>query len=239
MHSKINSCFEMAMTAGREYDLMVRLRPDKPIRHLCFSWRELLDVCRSKPVLFADRAFGAHYAGPMIGDQFAIGTPAVMEVYSRTWTTHPQIASCGLLKFPKAFDGHVSLAQVCWLHGVDVRRAPILFGPLQDAEHLDSSAILQCLSADAAGRMDRLDVEMIEATTEDIKRIGSGHRRRAGHALGRLLVVRGGDANSNCDGLSQQFGVLLLWGEGKTEVLRVVAATLCVVGLSACTAVTG
>lgn len=180
MHSKINSCFEMAMTAGREYDLMVRLRPDKPIRHLCFSWRELLDVCRSKPVLFADRAFGAHYAGPMIGDQFAIGTPAVMEVYSRTWTTHPQIASCGLLKFPKAFDGHVSLAQVCWLHGVDVRRAPILFGPLQDAEHLDSSAILQCLSADAAGRMDRLDVEMIEATTEDIKRIGSGHRRRAG-----------------------------------------------------------
>ena len=62
---------------------------------------------------------------------------------------------------------------------------------------------------------------------------------RLGHALGRLLVVRGGDANSNCDGLSQQFGVLLLWGEGKTEVLRVVAATLCVVGLSACTAVTG
>lgn len=176
MHSKISSCFEMAMTAGREYDLMVRLRPDKPIRDLCFSWRELLDACRSKPVLFADRAFGLHYGGPMIGDQFAIGTPAVMEVYSRTWTTHPWIATRGLLKFPKAFDGHVSLAQVCWLHGVDVRRAPFLFGPLQDAERLSSAAILECLTTDASGRMDRLDVEMIEATSEDLKRIRSGHR---------------------------------------------------------------
>ena len=170
MHSKISSCFEMAMTAGREYDLVVRLRPDKPIRDLCFSWQELLDACRTRPVLFADRAFGLHYAGPMIGDQFAIGTPAMMEVYSRTWTMHPRIAACGLLKFPYAFEGHVSLAQVCWLHGVDVRRAPILFGPLQDAERLNSSAILECLAADSSGRMDRLDADMIEAVSHDMKR---------------------------------------------------------------------
>lgn len=177
MHSKISSCFEMAMTAGREYDLMVRLRPDKPIRDLCYSWRELVEACRSAPVLFADRAFGAHYAGPMIGDQFAIAAPAVMEVYCRTWTTHPQIETCGLLKFPKAFEGHVSLAQVCWLHGVDVKRAPILFGALQDAERLDSAAIMQCLTSDASGRMDRLDVEMIEATSNDLKQISSARRR--------------------------------------------------------------
>ncbi|MCP4618191.1 MAG: hypothetical protein GY844_17370 [Bradyrhizobium sp.] len=173
MHSKISSSFEMAMTAGGEYDLIVRLRPDKPIRDLCFSWRELLDACRARPVLFADRAFGLHYAGPMIGDQFAIGTPAMMEVYCRTWTMHPPIAACGLLKFPEAFEGHVSLAQICWLHGIDVRRAPILFGPLQDAERLNSNVILECLTADASGRMDRLDVDMIEATSNDLKRTRS------------------------------------------------------------------
>ena len=177
MHSKIRSCFEMAMTTGREYDLVVRLRPDKPIRELCFSWQELLEACRTKPVLFVDRAFGLHYAGPMIGDQFAIGTPAAMEVYSRTWTMHPRIAACGLLKFPKAFEGHVSLAQVCWLHGVDARRAPILFGPLQEAERLNSCSILECLAADASGRMDRLDAELIEAASEDLKLVRSRHRR--------------------------------------------------------------
>ena len=176
MHSKISSCFEMAMTAGREYDLIVRLRPDKPIRDLCFSWRELLDACRTRPVVFADRAFGLHYAGPMIGDQFAIGTPAMMEVYSRTWTMHPRIAACGLLKFPKVFEGHVSLAQVCWLHGVDVRRAPVLFGPLQDAERLPSNVILECLAADASGRMDRLDADLIEAASEDLKRVPFARR---------------------------------------------------------------
>lgn len=177
MHSKIRSCFEMAMTTGREYDLVVRLRPDKPIRELCFSWYELLEACRAKPVLFVDRAFGLHYAGPMIGDQFAIGTPSAMEVYSRTWTMHPGIAACGLLKFPKAFEGHVSLAQVCWLHGVDARRAPILFGSLQEAERLDSSSILECLAADASGRMDRLDAELIEAASEDLRLVRSRRRR--------------------------------------------------------------
>ena len=168
MHSKIQSCFEMATATGREYDLIVRLRPDKPIRDLCFSWRELLDVCRSEPVLFADRAFGAHYAGPMIGDQFAIGTPAVMEVYCRTWVTHPRIAAEGLLKFPKTFEGHVSLAQVCWLSGVDVRRAPFRFGVLQDAERLSGAVILESLRADAEGRCDHLDVQMMEAVSKDV-----------------------------------------------------------------------
>jgi hypothetical protein len=176
MHSKIQSCFEMATRTGREYDLIVRLRPDKPIRDLCFSWRELIEACRAGPVLFADRAAGLHYAGPMIGDQFAIGTPSVMQVYSRTWMIHPRIAACDLLKFPKTFEGHVSLAQVCWLYGIGVRRAPIWFGPLQDAEQMNSAVILECLRTDAAGRMDRLDADMIEATSQDLKQARSGHR---------------------------------------------------------------
>ncbi len=177
MHSKIQSCFEMAMATGREFDLVVRLRPDKPIRDLCFSWQELLDACRSRPVLFADRPFGPHYAGLMIGDQFAIGSPAVMEAYSRTWTVHRPIAACDLLKFPRTFDGHVSLAQVCWLHGIDVGRAPIRFGSLQDAERLGSIEIIECLKRDAEGRMDRLDADMIEAASRDLEQARSGGRR--------------------------------------------------------------
>ena len=169
MHSKIQSSFEMVLSSGSEYDLIIRLRPDLPIKYLGFDWRELREFCHATPTLLADHAEGVHYANLMIGDQFAIGAMEPMRVYSTTWTRYPRVAANNLLQCPKTFVGHVSLAQMCWLHGVDVKRAPISFGDLQEPERLSSKSILHCLQEDAAGRMNRVDRELLDAVSMDFR----------------------------------------------------------------------
>jgi hypothetical protein len=169
MHSKIQSCFEMAMASGKEYDLIIRLRPDKPIRFLGYKWSDIRRLCQASPTLYADAAGGVHYANLMIGDQFAIGAPKPMQVYSTTWSTFRRFAGSNLLKCPRAFEGHVSLAQICWLHSINVKRVPIGFEPLQEPERLPSKRILNCLTKDAANRMDRIDRLLLEAVSADLR----------------------------------------------------------------------
>jgi hypothetical protein len=169
MHRKIQSCFDMAMGLGREYDLIIRLRPDKPIRYLGYDWADLRELCHANPTLFADHATGVHYANLMIGDQFAVGAQPPMQTYSETWTHYPRFAAHGLFKCPGSFQGHASLAQVCWLHGIIVRKAPIGFGALQEPARLPAKTILRCLEEDAAGRMNRTDRLLLEAISSDLK----------------------------------------------------------------------
>ena len=73
MHSKIEACFDLLAHSGQEYDLIIRIRPDKPIELAAFEPREMRRICHERPLLFADYAQGLHYADPCIGDQFAIG----------------------------------------------------------------------------------------------------------------------------------------------------------------------
>ncbi|MDB5686674.1 MAG: hypothetical protein JWR77_1263 [Rhizorhabdus sp.] len=168
MHAKIEACFDMAVAQG-DYDLIVRLRPDKPIGLIGFSWASLLRVCRSRPQIFADHAMGVHFATLMIGDQFAISAPEPMAVYSRTASLYDRFASHGLLRMPAELTGHLSLAQMCWLHDIAVGRLPMRFGALQDPERMAAADIDECLRADAAGRMDRIDRLMIDAIAADLK----------------------------------------------------------------------
>lgn len=168
MHAKIQAAFDLVGDALDDYDLVVRLRPDKPLQMTAFGWSDVLDVCRSSPTVLADAPYGVHYAHLVIGDQFAMGAPATMTVYSRTWTTYPALASAGLFDCGPEFAGHSSLAQVCWTHGLDVRRAPIRFGALAEAERMSSPEILTCLRDDASGRDDEIDRRLIAAVRADL-----------------------------------------------------------------------
>jgi len=171
MHAKIESCFKTALAAGGDYDFVIRIRPDKPIRALAFGWSDLRKLCRSSPTIFTDLAGGVHYGNLMVGDQFAIGTPEAMRVYAETWTTYPKLAQFGLMGCEPGFQGHSSIAQVCWLHGIEVRRIPVAFGALGEAEPLGARAILDHLAQDAAGRMDEIDAGLIAAITRDLDEV--------------------------------------------------------------------
>jgi hypothetical protein len=168
MHRKIESSVRMARESGIPFDLVIRIRPDKPVRALGFSWRDVVSFCRNAPIVFADHALGVHYGNLMMGDQFAIGAPDVMEVYAKTAVNYPPIADEGLFKCPSSFQGHATLAQVCWLYGITVRKIPIFFGPLREADPLSSRLIRDSLHGDAMGRMDAMDKLLLDAVSQDL-----------------------------------------------------------------------
>ena len=169
MHGKIESCFNLVAESGREYDLIVRLRPDLPIRMVAFDAGELERFCHQRPVIFADHAGGHQYSHPMIGDQMAIGAPGPMRIYVGTRTTHRELARNGLLQVSPVIAGHSSLAQVCWLHGIAVERVPIRFGKLEAPAPLTGREILALLEDDARDRMDGTDHQLIEAVAADLR----------------------------------------------------------------------
>ena len=41
MHYKIHACAELARHGGRDYDLIVRIRPDMPLTYVGFGWSDL------------------------------------------------------------------------------------------------------------------------------------------------------------------------------------------------------
>jgi len=164
MHSKLQAADHMARAAG-PFDLHIRLRPDLPMTLAAFDWRDLLDACRSAPRLFVEKSYGLHYNNLMIGDQCAIADPRTMRPYADAWNHYPELVDAGLVRCPEGFRGHLSLAMCCWVHGLDVAKAPIRFGNLVEAAPLSSAEILAALEQDDRGNA--IDRRLIAAARRD------------------------------------------------------------------------
>ena len=164
MHYKIEACQRLVEDSGDRFDLVVRIRPDLPIRRLAFDWAQLLNRCVDSPVIFTERGYGQQYGHLMIGDQFALGAPDAMAVYCKAWSNAPTLFASGALSTSAPFVGHATLAEVCWLSGLDVRRIPLQFGSLLDLNPLPTNMIRQAIELDAAGRMDEIDRTLLRAS---------------------------------------------------------------------------
>ncbi len=168
MHYKIYACHQYMLSQGKEYDLYIRIRPDKPISLIGFNWQDIYRRCKTEPLIFADHELGTHFGHPVIGDQFAVGDFNIMSLYSDTWKFNPIASSQGLLNWPKHFTGHVSLAQTCWIHGIDVEKIPIRWSALLDPEALPLELVLEKVRLDASDRMDKFDRQLINALEMDL-----------------------------------------------------------------------
>jgi hypothetical protein len=167
MHYKIDAAFQLAVKSGESFDMVVRIRPDKGILLMGFDWLAARNFSKQSTVVFADAAYGFQYGHLFIGDQFAVGAFEPMVIYSGAWNSYPILAENHLFQCTPEFLGHAALAQVCWVHGIDVQKAPIKFGQLHDAEPMRLTEILRCLRLDAEGRMDHTDLKLIEAANLD------------------------------------------------------------------------
>jgi len=165
MHYKIHAADRMARAAG-EFDLHLRIRPDLETRLTAFDWHDLREAATTRAVLFAEKKAGLHYGNLMIGDQFAISSPATMQIYAETWTRFPAFAAADLAQCPTGFAGHVSLALTCWISGISVEKIPVRFGRLVDARPLPSQEILDALDTDGAG--DAATRKLREAVLRDL-----------------------------------------------------------------------
>lgn len=168
MHRKIEASFDMAAASGEEFDLVIRLRPDKPIRFLGFDWSDMVAATRGR-TLFAETAMGVHYGSIAVGDQLALGSFETSRIYARTASEAPRLWNFDLMKLDPEFVGHITLAHICWLHGLAVRKVPIKFGPLQDPEPVSAPTIARCLHEDSAGRMDGPDRRLLAAVASDLR----------------------------------------------------------------------
>ncbi len=150
MHYKIHAADQLARN-GVDADLFMRIRPDLPIKDVGFDWARVLRLCKSGPLILAEKGFGVHYGRLMIGDQCGLATPETMALYANTWETAPSLAEQGLAQFPETFTGHISLAMTCWYSGATVDRLPMRFGTLNEARPLSNADCLAALKADDHG----------------------------------------------------------------------------------------
>jgi len=168
MHYKIQASSELVPSQGKDYELVIRIRPDMMLGYVGYGWGDTLRRCQSESCLFAEQAMSSQYGLPMMGDMFAIGAPETMRVYASTYELHPQIAGQGLLSFPDEPKGHLSLAYACWLHGIRVEKLAVKRGVLKDPQSLSSAMILDALTKDADGRDDAWDRNMLGAVRKDL-----------------------------------------------------------------------
>jgi hypothetical protein len=167
MHYKLAAAQDLVRQAGADFDLILRLRPDKEIGLAAFAWSDLIAAAQ-EPAIFADISFGCHYGNPMIGDQMAIGLPEAMAVYASTVRLMPRLQDQGFYRCDDGFIGHKSLALSLWHAGVAVRRLPVKMGRLLEAATMDSPRIADCLAVDAVGRQDQMDQALLEAVRRDL-----------------------------------------------------------------------
>lgn len=170
MYYKIERCFEMTQATSAEFDLIVRLRPDKPISAAAFEWQDLHAALRSRPALYCETKLGVHYGALLMGDQVAIGLPEAMRVYAETFSRSPAIAALSPYRMEPHLWAHTSLAQMCWFSGIEVRKAPIKFSEFLEAEPLSCNLINEALQIDCTDRIDDIDRQLLDASRRDLQR---------------------------------------------------------------------
>jgi hypothetical protein len=168
MYHKIERCFQMASATGETFDLVVRLRPDKPVRFAAFDWGDMIAALRARPALYCETAMGVHYGAILMGDQVAIGLPQTSLVYAETSSRTPPIAATAPYRMEPHLWGHTSVAQLCWMNDIEVRKVPIKFGPFQEAEPLAARTIRDALAEDTDGRMDAIDRQLVAGNRADL-----------------------------------------------------------------------
>ena len=168
LHYKISAAHELVGKRQAEFDLVLRIRPDKELGLSAFAWSDLMRAATG-PVIYADIGFGHQYTHPIIGDQLAIGTPDVMRTYAETYQLVPELAALGMFDCTPDYHGHASLARTCWHAGIDVRRLPVRMGRLLEADAMPAKDIADCLGEDARGRMNAMDKILIAANRRDLQ----------------------------------------------------------------------
>ena len=167
MFHKIGAASTLSRLSGRSYDLEMRIRPDISLLRPLFSWSRLRALCRRAPVVFVETGFGLNYGKLHMGDQMAVGSPEAMAFYATTAERYATLAPLGLDGVPAALVGHHSLAQTCWHSGLTVKTLPFSINGLLDMRPLSTDRILSALRADAAGRNDTIDRDLLAAALSD------------------------------------------------------------------------
>ena len=153
MHYKIEAAQALGLELARlqgDFDLMIRLRPDKLVRPgpATVDWHQVLHDSASQRRVFTEDGIGLR-EGLVMGDQFAAGTPEVMTAYAGAWSLTALAREQGWHQFPTVLRGHTTLAFTCLYNGLRVSRLPGAdFGPMAEDAQIDLPSLRRMLAAD-------------------------------------------------------------------------------------------
>jgi hypothetical protein len=171
MYYKNQVCMDKVKGSGKEFDLVIKIRPDKSFLEidaeldLCGIWNE----CCNNKVIYADREnFMLSTGGYSVGDQIAIGTPEDMECYSSVWNTYksPRLADKMPLPYgmPSELFPHTNLAFHCLNNGIlfrDINRVVPIVGGLIEPSQISDPAIHGAINADFPSDPTLRDLDLI------------------------------------------------------------------------------
>ena len=147
MHYMIERCWRL-IDEPSEYDLIIRIRPDKSITDSKVNWNLIHEKCK-EGYLIVDEPVSMHPSvGFVIGDQVAISTPEIMKEYSQTFSKVKM--KKGIFKHYPGYRSHMSLALSMLENNVKASTASnhVKWGPLIDTVRLDDKEILEALTKD-------------------------------------------------------------------------------------------
>lgn len=154
MYYKIQRCWDLVRDSGKEYDLVLRLRPDLRIpKSASIDWRTVLQICSENKLIFSDRPFSINIAASLyMGDQFAVSTPEAMALYCSTYERilDPEDS---VREYINVFKAHSTLAFSVYSAGYDLHRFDqVKPGDLLDPKMLSPEEILSLIKGDIAAR---------------------------------------------------------------------------------------
>ncbi|MES1201247.1 MAG: hypothetical protein ABUS57_07330 [Pseudomonadota bacterium] len=169
MYDKTQRCYELARDSGRDYDLIVRIRPDKPVQSAAaLDWIAIGAELSAKRKIYADVGPFLHYAAQYgIGDQFAVGDTETMALYSTAYEQTRAAKAAPRYGFPGMCHPHSNFAAAAFAAGIRVAGMPnVVFGPPVDSEAIGVRALSELVRRDirAAPRheVDRIFLAAIE-----------------------------------------------------------------------------
>lgn len=151
MYWKVQSCFEMIEATGRDYDIVIRIRPDKPVLHASrIDWPAVASRLRQEKTIFADLAPYMHNdVFYIIGDQFGMGHIDTMKIYSTTYSRTKEAARSQPYGFPTTFVPHRNFAFSCFYHGIRVEKmAEVIWGQPLDPPGITMDQLRALLTRD-------------------------------------------------------------------------------------------
>jgi hypothetical protein len=174
MLHKISVCHGMARNSGVNYDLMLRLRPDKFYRvPAAVDWHNVAyESARSRKIFIDVGKYIRGQFSPAIGDQIAAGCPEVMDVLAYALEHQRQLIGKGYFMTPHAFIPHENLAVTLLYHQIDVERLaglPVTLGELANPRELTANEVEQIIEHDCSQRQPHeLDDALRKAIALDI-----------------------------------------------------------------------
>lgn len=168
MFYKIKGAHSLASLANQEFDLVVRVRPDKKFlphgKH--FDWQDIYHACW-QGVVFSDFEPSIRlHQGVATGDQLLISSPAGADVISSAWDVVPILEERNSEYFPTGYRPHSTIATLALAQGLQIKRMPGLVLSdkyLCDVSPVPMALVKQALEDDAKDRQDHYDQRLQKA----------------------------------------------------------------------------